>query len=585
MKRTRHTRKLLAALIAIALAPCAQAAPFVYQGTLSDRGQPANGRYDLQLQLYRSANGLDPIGAPITVPGVEVAQGQFKVEALLPGNLGASDAYVSVGVRDAGAKAGYTTVAEREKVALATETIGACWSTSGDAGSDATVNFIGTTDLQPFVIKVANQRVGLFAPATDATNVVLGWNGNTIGLGSRASTIGGGGGVGLFENSSNLIGTGVEYGTIAGGRKNTVLDGSDNITIGGGDTNLAGGTGSTIAGGASNVVRSFFSTVGGGVGNQALASNAAVPGGTGNIAGGVSSFAAGTGARVRSPDNVGLGPFSGDSNGDEGSFVWADYSNQSGFTSTGPNQFLLRATGGVGINTATMGAAATLNGGELILRNGGDNNADFVMLTAQNRGFRMTTVPNGTGASIFQIAELDARTASPGNTAVLQINAAGDTLVKGGAVGVLSDRRLKKNIGAIDGALERMLGLRGHVFEYLDPKASMSEPGMRMGFVAQEVAEVVPEWVHEHEGFYLVKPAGFEALAVEAMRELHAHTRAADAVQATRIAALESERDTQRAQVAALGERLERLAQQNAQLQALVQSLAAGADDALAAAR
>ena len=40
----------------------------------------------------------------------------------------------------------------------------------------------------------------------------------------------------------------------------------------------------------------------------------------------------------------------GDGDGDEGTFAWAD-SAEADFQSTGPNQFLVRAAGGVGINT------------------------------------------------------------------------------------------------------------------------------------------------------------------------------------------------------------------------------------------
>ncbi len=80
--------------------------------------------------------------------------------------------------------------------------------------------------------------------------------------------------------------------------------------------------------------------------NNAAGEYAAIPGGYENEAGGAYSFAAGYGARVRDPNEVG----GGDLDGDEGTFVWADSSSTS-FESTGPNQFLIRAAGGVGIGT------------------------------------------------------------------------------------------------------------------------------------------------------------------------------------------------------------------------------------------
>jgi len=538
-------------LVGLALAGSASAAPFVYQGSLSDGGQPANGRYDLQLQLYRSENGFDPIGATITVPGVDVRAGVFRVEADVAAPAGAERAYVSVGVRESGigAKA-FATLPGREPVALATAAIGACWSSTGDAGSDPATNFIGTTDNQPFVIRVNNQRIASFAQATDATNILMGWYGNTIGTSTRASVISGGGGAGTFVTSPNKIGNGNEYATIAGGRANQIADGAYAATIGGGDTNKVSGNGNVVAGGRENQAAGMTSTIAGGAFNRTFGSYATVPGGASNVAGGTASFAAGFGAVVRAPTGTPSVSTSADGDGDEGTFVWADNSAEGVFVSTGPNQFLVRAAGGVGINTTTMGAAATLNGGELIVKNGGDNNTDLVMMGGNNRGFRMTSVPNGSNQSIFQLAELDARTGSPSNNPVLQISAAGDTLVKGGAVGTLSDRRLKKNIEAIEGPLDRMLALRGHMFEYLDPSASMSEPGPRMGFVAQEVAEVLPGWVHEAgDGYYLVKPIGFEALTVEALRELQARSEAAAQAAEARIEALARDNAELRAMV------------------------------------
>jgi hypothetical protein len=83
-----------------------------------------------------------------------------------------------------------------------------------------------------------------------------------------------------------------------------------------------------------------------------------VPGGFLNCAGGEYSFAAGVGAKVRQPSGSSLctGGDSGDSDGDEGTFVWADKGGS--FISTGPNQFLVRASGGVGINTNNPSAVS-----------------------------------------------------------------------------------------------------------------------------------------------------------------------------------------------------------------------------------
>lgn len=96
---------------------------------------------------------------------------------------------------------------------------------------------------------------------------------------------------------------------------------------------------------------------------------------------------------------------------------------------------------------------------------------------------------------------------------------------------VPSDIRLKKNIQPIEGALDKMLALRGVVFEWDDPEKATLLPGLQMGMIAQEVEEVFPEWVGaDRQGYKDLTLRGFEALTVEAMRQLRAEN---DALRAT----------------------------------------------------
>ncbi len=112
----------------------------------------------------------------------------------------------------------------------------------------------------------------------------------------------------------------------------------------------------------------------------------------------------------------------------------------------------------------------------------------------------------------------------------------------GGSWSVASDVRLKKNIADVDGALDTLLALRGVTFEYHDPAAINELAGVRTGFVAQEVEAVIPDWVAEaQDGYKRVTIRGFEALAVEAFRELAA------------------ENDALRDEVSSLNDRLARL--------------------------
>jgi hypothetical protein len=91
----------------------------------------------------------------------------------------------------------------------------------------------------------------------------------------------------------------------------------------------------------------------------------------------------------------------------------------------------------------------------------------------------------------------------------------------GGSWSSASDRRLKKNVHDLTGSLDKLLRLRGVTYEYKDPNAIHELPGVHNGVIAQEVEEIFPEWVDEApDGLKRVTFRGFEALSVEAMREL-----------------------------------------------------------------
>src|SRR5207253_9126925 len=105
-------------------------------------------------------------------------------------------------------------------------------------------------------------------------------------------------------------------------------------TVGGGEANTASSNYATVGGGNSNTASGYAGTVGGGNVNTASGQSATVPGGQRNTAQGEVSFAAGNRAKAIY----------------QGTFVWAD-SSAADFSSTAANQFLIRASGGVGIGT------------------------------------------------------------------------------------------------------------------------------------------------------------------------------------------------------------------------------------------
>jgi hypothetical protein len=131
--------------------------------------------------------------------------------------------------------------------------------------------------------------------------------------------------------------------SIVGGRYNKA-DGSWS-TVGGGNQNTANDNHSTVGGGSDNTASGWSATVGGGYNNTASGYRSVVPGGENNEAVGDYSFAAGRQALANH----------------DGTFVWAD-SNGADFTSTSDYQFLIRASGGVGIGTASPSEKLDVDG-------------------------------------------------------------------------------------------------------------------------------------------------------------------------------------------------------------------------------
>jgi hypothetical protein len=198
------------------------------------------------------------------------------------------------------------------------------WQLSGNAGTVAGRNFIGTTDNQPLEVKVNAQRVFRWDPHTNSPSILGGFAGNQLLPGLAGATISGGGGTYIDYDDSppdvysapqiisadfGTIGGGLgnsvrSYAsTVAGGLFNAISAGSDFSAIGGGNgqyvgtnslySTIGGGEGnsigantafSTVAGGIANDVEGAFAFVGGGGGNavQATAPGSVIGGGSGN---------------------------------------------------------------------------------------------------------------------------------------------------------------------------------------------------------------------------------------------------------------------------------------------------------------
>ena len=572
----------------------AQGTAFTYQGRLNDGATPASGKYDLRFIVYDNSAGGSQQGPLLTNSATAVSNGLFTVTLDFGNQFPGAARWLEIGVRTNGGGS-FFTLSPRQALtpapyaitagnltglvpsagvagtyaspvtfsslansfsgngsglanvnALTLGGIGATgfWRTTGNAGTIAGPNFLGTTDNQPLELQVNGVRALRIEP-TSAPSLVGGYFQNNAN-GFAAATIAGGGtsgspnyilgnygfvgaghgaragmfsavvdgayndassqfsfiGSGLANTnladysligsgSNNLIQTASIFATIGGGRNNLIRSNSVDVTISGGEQNsvgtnagaatIGGGYGntiadnavsSTIAGGEANVVlggatystvgggfansvngsfatlgggdantgSGYAATVGGGAFDQATNVFATVPGGFGNVAGGQYSFAAGQQAQALHP----------------GSFVWADTTSFTPFSSTANDQFLIRAGGGVGIGTGSPQSALHVKSPFI--------DCEVSIESGDAGGHRWTLQSSAPGAggqvaSSFQIID---RTVSVsrmlidtsgnvgiGNTAPSQKLTVNGNILASGTVNGGSDRNVKEHFSSV----------------------------------------------------------------------------------------------------------------------------------------
>lgn len=357
--------------------------------------------------------------------------------------------------------------------------------------------------------------LGGYENTASGSGASVGGGGHNVASGIN-SVVGGGGGL-SFEPLAGNSATG-DYSTVSGGRDNdasgflsTVGGGWNNSAGGiagsvlGGEDNFAVGDSATVAGGSNNFAGGRGSAIGGGDQNDANGIFATVPGGRNNAADGNFSFAAGR--RAEADHN--------------GSFVWAD-NNDVVFHSSGPNQFLVRAEGGVCLGDSVPSAM-------LHVTNNGPNSIALYL----EGGAR--DIAWGTG-QILQIGQWDGaaftermRINSGGNVGInttttpniltLPDIAGVDGRGLANAWNVYSSRRWKDSIETITGALDKVSRLRGVSYVH------KSDRTPDIGLIAEEVGEVIPEVVqYEANGLdaQSVDYARLVALLIEAVKQQQA---------------------------------------------------------------
>ncbi|TVR96316.1 MAG: hypothetical protein EA418_05550 [Wenzhouxiangellaceae bacterium] len=380
--------KLLILLPLLWLATAAMAAPITYQGQLQDQSGPYTGTIDMTFRLFDSASGGGQIGNTVSIAAVSVESGLFQVEldfgsevfsqgprylevevgesvlnlrqpitpapmalnvinlpdtgdtlaelSCLTGEVPKWDgsAWVCAEDEDTQFIAGEGLQLSGTSLSLdAGFTDGRYWKLGGNSGIDSTEKVLGTTDFSAVEIHVDGLRAFRVEPSSSSSqepNLIGGHESNAVlGGATRGATIAGGGG--LDNDNANVVSG--SWGFIGGGLNNFV-QGIHGV-VSGGASNKALGLASTVGGGTSNEASGMRSVVSGGFGNEAQNQSATVPGGSFNRAEGEYSFAAGLRARALH----------------RSTFVWAGLDSTDDVSSTGSHQFLIAASGGVGINT------------------------------------------------------------------------------------------------------------------------------------------------------------------------------------------------------------------------------------------
>jgi hypothetical protein len=442
MKRTTLAWMLAGWVLTVAsnLAVRAQDSGFLYQGRLTANGVPANGSFDVRVGLFSEGSGGGQVGPTLTNAAVAVVDGLFLTRLDFgPGAFEGKGRWLEIGVRPAGGGS-FVTLSPRQELAPAPYAhyaltpagpkgdpgpvgpmgpqgpvgaqgpvgpVGAVgpqgepgvsgasdgWSRTGNAGIVDGVNFLGTTDAAPLVLRVANQPVlrveavpsgvrwvagrgNTIGTAGSTNTAILGGRNNTIGEAAPDSVIAGGvdneirgvqrsafigGGARneiLADNDhavivggrDNRIGTNAAISLVVGGGLNRIYNNVDGALMVGGFRNDILGSNNpnrreiapVLVGGSDNEIgrESNWAVILGGDNNRigTNSASAIIVGGTNNLIAdnAALSFAAGRRSRVNH----------------QGAFVWADSQNAS-FTSAGENTFNVRSEGGVHFSTDT----------------------------------------------------------------------------------------------------------------------------------------------------------------------------------------------------------------------------------------
>jgi hypothetical protein len=367
------------------------------------------------------------------------------------------------------------------------------WSRTGNVGTDANVNFVGTTDGAPLSFRVFNQQVlrlesqpsgtriiggrghTLDSGSTNSAilsgrensiaaaaheSVVVGGVDNVVGRDQRSAFIGGGARNEIRQDNQhavivggrdNRIGTNVVISLVVGGGENVIGNNVDGgLMVGGFRNDILGSNNPNrreiapiLIGGSDNEIgrESNWAIILGGDNNRigTNSASAITVGGTNNLVADNCGFSFAAGRRCR-VNHV-------------GAFMWADSQNAS-FASAGVNTFNVRAEGGVHWNEDTSQFFGSSTRQMLNLW------SDRYGIGVQSSTFYSRTDSAGS-FSWFRGGAHSNTANSPGvgGVEMMRLNSGG--LRVNGTFVSASDRNAKENITAVDPAsvLDRVVAM------------------------------------------------------------------------------------------------------------------------------
>ncbi len=506
---------------------------FTYQGQLRTASGPVTGVCDLAFRLYDDASVGSQVGNAITST-VPITNGYFTVQLDFGASVFAGDArWLEIAVQCPAGSGSFATLAPRQPLTPAPYALALPGLyTQQNATSPNVIGGYSGNVISPTVVGgviggggasgVPNRVWANYAAVGGGKGNIASGFATTIGGGesniasSVDATVGGG-----WHNTANNNNTTVSGGTtntasgsnatVGGGGSNTASGASatigggesntanfDYTTIGGGEHIIATGRAATVAGGSWITATGAYAAVGGGEGNTASGEGATVPGGVSNSATMFSSFAAGRRAKANH----------------DGAFVWGD-STDADFASTANDQFLIRANGGVGINTnqprttlEIVKSNESSLGGTLRLSNpaGGTDaqvaldfatydvgsNAPAARILANDVGNYSADILFQTKApgAMDNALQTNMKVRTNGYIAIEYLSTGGSTILCRNASNDIatcsSSLRYKNNVADLTLGLDAIARLRPVTFDWKDSGQA------DLGFVAEEVHQLTP---------------------------------------------------------------------------------------------